>query len=281
MRAALTALLLIAALHLAGCTPASILATQNPTPSDIPEITFPDAHAAAAFLAMPGDIVLLEIGDTLPKRIAYQFGLYILSIPSLLDFRAPVTNYFHVEFAYDVTDADGLLTSGYSPVSHAYFPNDYRNDPTYTIVRIRDFPALASLALRRFREDNYPRTGFCGDYVAWCFDDRIYSWWNRIPYVQRFLVEYWFPEAIHTGDHIASSPDTIGICRVIRGREIRPDVIDTAHLTGQIALALSGDDEAIRAHAASVRARLVAAGAVDEAGRARTECFRLRVETKR
>ena len=280
MRAAATVLFLTATLFLSGCAPASILAVHNPPPADMPAITFPVAHAAAAFLAMPGDILLLEIGDTIPKRIACQFGLYLLSLPSLLDFRAPVTNYFHVEFAYDVTDADGLLTSGYSPVSHAYFPNDYRNDPTYTVVRIRDFPALASLALRRFREDDYPRTGFCGDYVAWCFDDRIYSWWNRIPYVQRFLVEYWFPEAIHTGDHIASSPDTVGICRVIRGRAIKPDVIDTAALTAQIDRALAGDNETIRAHAASVRARLIAAGAMDDAGHARTDCVRLRVETQ-
>ena len=110
---------------------------------------------------------------------------------NLLDFRFPVTNYFHVEFVVDITAAEGLQTRGFSPVKRAYYPNEYRNDPTYTIVRMKDFPASAALGLRRFATDNYPRTGFCGDYVAWCFDDRIYSWWNRASCVQRFFVEYW------------------------------------------------------------------------------------------
>lgn len=276
MRAALTALFL-AALLTAGCTPASILSARSDTQTAPVEIVFPDAHAAAAFIAMPGDMVLLELGDTMTKRVAYQFPCYILTLPNLLDFRAPVTNYFHVEIVHRITDADGLLTNGYSPIRRRYYPNEYRNDPTYTIVRIKDFPALAALALRRHAEDDYPKTGFCGDYVAWCFDDRIYSWWNRIPYVQRFFVEYWFPEAIHTGDHLASSPDTVGICRVVQGRALQPDVIDAARLVEQVDLALRSDNDTIRDHAASVRQRLIAAGAVDAEGKIRAERVALRL----
>jgi hypothetical protein len=279
--AAATALMLMTlAALLSGCAPASVLRAQNAAPDErTPEIVLPDAHAAAALLAMPGDILLLELGDTLPKRIAVQFAAWPFTLPSVLDLRWPVTNYFHVEFVHDVTDRHGLRTRGYSPLPPSYYLDDYRLDPTYTLVRVRDFPAAAALALRRYAQDDYPRTGFCGDYAAWCYDDRIYSWWNRVPRVQRFFVKYWPPEAIHTGDHIAWSPDTMVICRVVRGRSISPDVVDTARLAEQVARALAADHEALRAHAGSVQARLIAAGAMDAAGRVTSPQVRLRVET--
>ncbi len=269
-------LLALTAALATGCAPASVL-TAPAGIEPAAEIVFLDVHAAAAFLAMPGDMALIELGNTPLRRAGVQVAFYPLVLLNLLDFRAPPTNYFHVEFVRDITPEQGLRTWGFSPILRSYHPDEYRNAGTYQIMRMKDFPAASAAALRRDASAEYPRTGFCGDYVAWCFEDRIYSWWNRAPGLQRVLVNYWPPEAIHTGDHIAWSPDTTAICRVVRGARFSPELVDAQYLAAEVARGVASDHEAIRRHAAAVRARLIAAGALDETGRAKAAVVRLRV----
>ena len=210
---------------------------------------------------MPGDIVLLNLGSSRAANSIKQLGLFPSGLMDLLSLHDPLTTYLHAEFVVDVKNAERLKTRGFYPFLKRIVPEMFAGD--YAVYRVAGFPAPQGRALRKYAEKRYPKTGYCGDYVAWGFDDAIYSWWNQIPGLQRFFVNWYPPEAIQTPDRLATSPQTRLVCTVRKGRLVYPAAVRTEELLRQLEAGLAADHPAIRNHSAAVLERLVQAGLVD------------------
>lgn len=267
----------LAGLAAAGC------ASRPPTWSPIPERPSPDpagdmvfatGEQAAAFLAMPGDIVLLNLGSSRAANSIKQLGMYPSGLMDLLSLHDPLTTYLHAEFVADATDAGELKTRGFYPFLKHIAPEMFTDH--YAVYRVEGFPKPQERALRKYAERRYPMTGYCGDYVAWGFDDAIYSWWNQVPGLQRVFVNWYPPEAIQTPDRLASSPQTRLVCAVRKGRLAYPAAIRTEDLVRQLEAGLAAEHPAIRNHAASVMERLVRSGLVDADHAVRVPVLRMR-----
>lgn len=252
-----------------GCVFAAGCATSRSTWSRIPEplppdqaggLAFADGEAAASFLAMPGDMVLLNLGSSRAANSIKQLGLYPAGLMDLLSLHDPLTTYLHAEFVVDVKNSGKLKTRGFYPFLKRIVPEMFAGD--YAVYRVAGFPGPQARALRKFAEKRYPKTGYCGDYVAWGFDDAIYSWWNQVPGLQRFFVNWYPPEAIQTPDRLATSPQTRLVCQVRKGRLVYPAAVRTEELLQQVLAGLAADHPAIQSHSVNVLDRLIQSGAV-------------------
>jgi hypothetical protein len=256
-------LLALVGLAAAGC------ATRPPTWSRIPEplppdsggaISFATGEQAASFLAMPGDIVLLNLGSSRAANSIKQLGLFPSGLMDLLSLHDPLTTYLHAEFVVDVKNAERLKTRGFYPFLKQFMSEMFDED--YALYRVVGFPDPQCRALRKIAERRYLKIGYCGDYVAWGFDDAIYSWWNQVPGLQRFFVNWYPPEAIQTPDRLATSPQTRLVCQVRKGRLVYPTAVRTEELLQQVHAGLAADHPAIQSHSVKVLDRLIQSGLV-------------------
>jgi hypothetical protein len=252
-----------------GCVSAAGCATSRSTWSGVPEspspeplgtISFANGEQAASFLAMPGDIVLLNLGSSRAANSIKQLGLFPSGLMDLLSLHDPLTTYLHAEFVVDIPDAGKLKTRGFYPFLKQFMSEMYDED--YALYRVTGFPDPQCRALRKFAAKRYLKIGYCGDYVAWCFDDAIYSWWNQIPGLQRFFVNWYPPEAIQTPDRLATSPQTRLVCTVRKGRLVYPTALQTGELLQQVHAGLAADHPAIQSHSVKVLDRLIQSGLV-------------------
>ena len=236
------------------------------TPATIP---YESAEYVCALLAMPGDILLLHVGDSAMERAILQLGVYPATLVDILDFNDPITKYLHSEIICEIDIEEGISTEGFYPLAKKYAGNQFRNN--YTIYRVRGPVSKQERALDKIGKEKYPQTGFCGDYVAWAYDNAIYSWWNRVPYLQNLLVSVYPPEAIQTADNIANSPETVRVCDVVDGKLIYPDAIDTEGLVEILEQNLESENNAISNHARFALETLKEYHVLDQSGQIRSK----------
>jgi hypothetical protein len=232
-------------------------------------IPYEKAENVSALLAMPGDILLLHLGDSAMQKTILQLGVYPAILVDILDFNDPITKYLHTEIIHEIDSKEGIKTKGFYPLAKKYTGNQFRNN--YTIYRVKGPVSKQERALEKISNQKYPQLGFCGDYVAWAYDNGIYSWWNRVPYLQNLLVSVYPPEAIHTADNLANSPETVRICEVVDGKLIYPEVIDTKGLVKVLELNLKSENSAISNHARFALEILEEHHALDQSGQIRSE----------
>ena len=107
--------------------------------------------------------------------------------------------------------------------------------------------------------------------MAWAYDNGIYSWWNRIPYLQNILVSIYPPEAIQTADNLANSPETVKICEVVDGKLVYPEAIDTKGLVSVLEENLKSENNAISNHARFALETLKEHHVLDQSGQIRSD----------
>jgi hypothetical protein len=236
------------------------------TPTTIP---YKKAEYVSALLAMPGDILLLHVGDSAMERAILQLGVYPATLVDILDFNDPITKYLHTEIICEIDSKQGIKTKGFYPLAKKYTGNQFRNN--YTIYHVKGPVSKQERALDKISNEKYPQLGFCGDYVAWAYDNGIYSWWNRIPYLQNILVSVYPPEAIQTADNLANSPETVRICEVVDGKLVYPEAIDTKGLVCVLEQNLESENNAISNHARFALERLKEHHVLDQSGRILSE----------
>ena len=223
-----------------------------------------NADEAAALLAVPGDILVMHLGDSRMGSWAKQLGVYPASVTDLLDLQDPFTKYLHAEIVVETHGARALRSKGFYPLIKEYHGNQFgRSFAIYTVT-----DGDRAQALRRAADEGYAKTGYCGDFVSWCHEDRIYSWWNRLPGLRRVVTFVYPPEAIQTADHLAQSPDTSLVLEVLDGDLVYPRELSAADLLKHLDEAAKSHHPAVRGHVEGVRARLRREGVTDDKGRA-------------
>ena len=242
------------------------LASVTETPATIP---YEKAEYVCALLAMPGDILLLHVGDSAMERAILKIGVYPATLVDILDFNDPITKYLHAEIICEIDSKEGIKTEGFYPLAKKYTGNQFRNN--YTIYHVKGPVSKQERALDKISNEKYPQTGFCGDYVAWAYDNGIYSWWNRAPYLQNILVTVYPPEAIQTADNLANSPETVRICEVVDGKVVYPEAIDTEGLVRVLEQNLESENNAISSHARFALEALKEHHVLDQSGQIRSE----------
>ncbi len=251
-----------------GCGTHNPLRLVNVTETPV-TIPYEKAEYACALLAMPGDILLLHVGDSAMEKAILQLGVYPATLVDILDFNDPITKYLHTEVISEIDSRKGIKTKGFYPLAKKYARNQFRKN--YTIYRVKGSVSKQERALDKISNQEYPQTGFCGDYVAWAFDNKIYSWWNRIPYLQYILVSLYPPEAIQTADNLANSPETVRICEVVDGKLVYPEVIDTKGLVRVLDRNLKSENNAISNHARFALEKLKEYHVLDQSGQILSE----------
>jgi len=189
-------------------------------------IEFERRNDISSFLSMPGDILLLHLGDSAMASTIKQLGMYPAGLMDLLALQDPFASFLHTEFIENIEKGRQLRTTGFYPIMKQYHPNQFGwNFAVYKMVG----PLTQNQqALDKYESQaRYWATGYCGDYIAWLYNEAIYSWWNRTPGLQRVFIRLYPPEAIHTADHIANSPDTARIIEIREGKLIYPTHVDT------------------------------------------------------
>jgi hypothetical protein len=251
-----------------GCGTHNPLSLVNVTETST-TIPYEKAEYVCALLAMPGDILLLHVGDSAMEKAILQLGVYPATLVDILDFNDPITKYLHTEIIYKIDTREGIKTKGFYPLVKKYTGNQFRNN--YTIYQVRGPVSKQERALDKMSNQEYPQLGFCGDYVAWAYDNGIYSWWNRVPYLRDILVFVYPPEAIQTADNLANSPETVKICEVVDGELVYPEAIDTKGLVRFLERNLKSENNAISNHARFALERLKAHHVLDQSGRILSE----------
>ena len=84
-------------------------------------IPYEKAEYVCALLAMPGDILLLHVGDSAMEKAILQLGVY----PAFND---PITKYLHTEIIYKIDSREGIKTKGFYPLVKKYTGNQFRNN---------------------------------------------------------------------------------------------------------------------------------------------------------
>jgi hypothetical protein len=246
-----------------GCGAHNPLRLPGPTETSA-TIPYDKAEEACALLTTPGDIVLLYLGNSAMGKTLMQLAVYPATLLDVLDLYGPVTKYLHSEIIYEIEPGGEIKTRGFYPLVKRYTDNQFLN--SYTIYRINGRISKQEKALDKITYQKYPQTGFCADYVAWAYDNKIYSWWNRIPYLQNILVHIYPPEAIQTADNIADSPETERICEVVNGELVYPEAVDTRVLVGLLEQNIKSENNSISKHALSVLEKLKEHHVIDQSG---------------
>lgn len=227
---------------------------------------------AAAFVALPGDILVMHLGDSEMGSWAKQLGVYPAGLVDLLDLQDPFVKYLHAEVIEDIPDGNRLKTYGFYPLIKEYHRNQFGR--SFSVFSVPE--ADRARVLKRAASEGYGNTGYCGDFVSWCFDNRIYSWWNQIPGLQRAIAFIYPFEAIQTADHIAQSPDTEQVYETLGGKLIYPLQIDTQTFVARLDDAAGSNNIKVVAHIARIRGRLKTAGILSPNGNIIKPTFELR-----
>jgi len=203
-----------------------------------------NAEAAAAVLAMPGDICLLHLGNSRMGSLVKQIGVYPAGLMDLLALQDPLVKYLHSEIVTD-TSTTKLQTLGFYPLEKNWHRNQFIK--SFSMYTLSDFPERAPRALEKAASGKWMQTGYCGDFVAWNYDNDIYSWWNQAPGLRHVIGHLYPPEAIQTADHIANSPDTRLLIEFLDNEVVYPAVVPTAELVARLNLAArSGHPKLVR-----------------------------------
>jgi hypothetical protein len=228
------------------------------------EVRTEELQHVAALVAMPGDIVLVHLSGSPVSKAAWQLGIYPAGLADLLALNDPITKYGHAEVITGIEDASRLRTSGFYPFEKTYRQNQF--DDCFAIYRVKGPITVQENALEKVCNRKYGGWGFCSDFVAWAFDDRIYSWWNVVPWLRDVIVLLYPPEAIHTADDLANSPQTRKILEVLNGRVVYPAHLPTQKVVEELARFQASGNAAIVSHVANVRRRLIECGVINEEG---------------
>lgn len=240
-----------------------------------PVIRFAGPMAASAFLTMPGDILLMHLGDSQTEGWLKQLGMYPAILVDVLDLQDPGVKYLHAEIVTDVPGGNWVKTKGFYPIMKTYANNQFSK--SWSVLAVKQSPVEIGEALARANSGGYGKTGYCGDFVSWCFGNRIYSWWNRTPGLQRFIKFLWFPSAIDTADNLENSPDTSRVLEVQGGKWLSPARVETAVLMERLAAAEATGNSSAAAHAKRVLGTLQGRGLVGPGGEVLAPTFRLEV----
>ena len=81
-------------------------------------------------LAMPGDILLLHVGDSAMEKAILQLGVYPATLVDILDFNDPITKYLHTEIICEMESKEGIKTKGFYPLVKKFTGNQFRNNYT-------------------------------------------------------------------------------------------------------------------------------------------------------
>lgn len=224
---------------------------QSAEVADFKTIESDDPADTCALLAMPGDFVLSHMSGSGLGKAAYQPFLLPIMLLELLDLNDPFTKYFHAEIITRIDSDLKIRTRGFYPFSKRYIANMFHDN--YAIFRVRGYPEKQEEALQKIASKDYPGFGVCSDFIAWAYSGRIYSWWNCIPYLRDVLVRVYPPEALHTSDNLANSPQTVKICEVRNGKIVYPEKISTALLLNHLDKCGASTVTEIRDHAEQVK----------------------------
>jgi len=231
-----------------------------------------NAEAAAAVLAMPGDMTLLHLGNSRMGSLVKQIGVYPAGLMDLLSLQDPHVKYLHSEIITDATPTK-LRTLGFYPIEKEWHRNQFIK--SFSVYTLSDFPERAPRALEKATSGKWMQTGYCGDFVAWTYDNDIYSWWNQAPVARHVIGHLYPPEAIHTADHLANSPDTKLVIEFLDNKVVYPAVVPTAeHVARLNAAARSGHPQLVR-HAREITQLLQTNGILGPDGRVLKRSFRL------
>ncbi|MFC1849054.1 hypothetical protein ACFL27_02485 [candidate division CSSED10-310 bacterium] len=222
-----------------------------------------DPEVLCALLAMPGDFILSHMSGSSLGKAAYQPFLVLIMILELLDLNDPITKYFHAEIITEIDPAMKMKAQGFYPFIKRYLPNKFKDN--YALYRVRGSPDEQEEALQKLRLQKYHHWGVCSDYLAWAYDHKIYSWWNVIPLLRDILVRIYPPEAIHTSDDLANSPQTVKICEVKNGVLVYPPLIYTDLLLNHLKKCAGSTNKVIQQHSVRVKNLLVQQGFIDQA----------------
>lgn len=250
-------------------TDAATSHTSHTSPAAPLKVSSP--RAAAAIMAMPGDICLLHLSDSPKKSLTKQLALYPAGLMDLLALQDPHVKYLHSELVMDVRHGR-VSTKGFFPFEKRYAPNAYAN--SYAFFGLTDFPDNAPNALALAETDRWGKTGYCGDWVAWCYQDKIYSWWNRVKGVRDIFGTFYPPEAIHTADHLANSPDTRMLLEVVNNTLVYPERVHTGELVARLNAAARSANPKIQNHAKEVFGILQQQGLVGSDGQVLQPTFK-------
>ena len=194
-------------------------------------LLYKDAREVIKMMALPGDILLLHVGHSRTDLALSQRAIFPITIADIADLQDPFTTYLHAEYVTGITPSGRLKARGYYPIVKRYKGEQHRN--YFSIYRIAK-PELQTRPLEKEKTQSYLQIGYCGDYIAWAYDNQIYAWWNRIPVLQQIIGFAYPPEAIHTPDSIANSPDTLKVLEVFNGEVVYPELVDSAQLIKEL-----------------------------------------------
>jgi len=208
-----------------------------------------NAEAAAAVLAMPGDITLLHLGNSRMGSLVKQIGVYPAGLMDLLALQDPMVKYLHSEIVTDATTTT-LRTLGFYPLEKDWHRNQFIK--SFSVYTLTDFPERVPRALEKAASGKWMQTGYCGDFVAWNYDNDIYSWWNQAPGLRHVIGHLYPPEAIHTADRLANSPDTRLLIEFLDNKVVYPAVVPTAEHVARLNLAARSGHPKLVQHAQEV-----------------------------
>ena len=237
---------------------------------------FTNKHSPATILAMPGDLLLMHLGNSLTRSAIKQLGAYPAGLVDVLSLNDPFTTYLHSEIIDGIEPGRRVSTEGFYPIVKQFHGNQYNT--SYSIFAVGGQLDNNRLALKKMAEKSYAKTGYCGDFVAWAYDDRIYSWWNQVSGVQDVIMLLYPGEAIHTADKIANSPQTTKLFELLNGQIVYPTEFFTRELLARAERAMAQDDPQLIRHGQAVQAFLRKHGVIDNANRVRIPVLRFEVQ---
>ena len=254
-----------AAILLAWALWATASLTPLPAAGEEPRDGGKDAVSLCAPLAVPGDMLLIHTGSTGFRKAVNQAFVDPAGDLDLLALNDPVTKFFHAEIIREIDGEGRMSTVGFYPLEKKYRTDQYLSSAA--VYRVKGPVSVQEGALRKVSGEEYGQTGFCGDYVAWAYEDGIYSWWNVVPGLRDVFLLLYPPEAIHTPDDLANSPQTVMVCEVRNGEIVFPDRIETEALAADLDRFMESSNALIAGHAGFVRTLLERDGAVDASGK--------------
>jgi hypothetical protein len=194
-------------------------------------------------------MVLPHIGHSEVGKALSQLAVIPASLTDVPDFQDPITSYLHSEVVTNITAKGTLKTNGYYPLVKQYTGQQFGGH--YAVCRLRNSDLQARAPDKVAHEHDLP-LGYCGDYMAWAYDKRIYSGWNRIPLLQPIMGALYPPSAIHTPDSLAQSPETELICEVFAGEILYPLQVKACEVRQAAQLFAASSDATLAAHARRV-----------------------------